>query len=125
ALERGDPLTRREPAHAGRAPGARATPARDRVGEANVAPGAPLDAERREPGGAAERGQRVERGVRRGVVRLPRRRQNPGGGREEDEEVERRRAGQLVEVPGAAELRGEDALEALPSLPAHEPIVED
>ncbi len=58
-------------------------------------------------------GERVEEGVRRGVVGLAGSAEDARGGGEQDEGVQSEVAGQLVQVPGRVHLRPQDGVEPL------------
>ncbi len=108
-LERGEALGRRH------APDALRRMRRSRSSRAAAptsahAPQSMLSAGR--PRGAAVVREGVEEGVGGGVVGLPGRAEQRGHRGEEHEEVERVVARQRVQVPGAVDLRGQDACEA-------------
>ena len=70
-------------------------------------------------------GQRVQEGVGRRIIALPRRSQQRGQRGEQDEEIQLPVLGQPVQIPGPGDLGTHHVLEPVPRLLGQNPIVEN
>ncbi len=87
-------------------------------------PGAPSQGRRGQSFGPAVSGERIEEGVRRGVVGLARVAHDSSYGREHCEEAQVQRPGQLVQVPGAVDLGAQDLAQPLRSQRPDQAVVQ-
>ena len=90
----------------------------------DLRPGAPVDAERRQPLLPPVVGKAVQKGVGSRMVGLPAAAEEPGYRGEEHKELQRQLCGQLVQVPGPLQLGSQHRHKALPALLQQRTVVE-